>query len=111
MVLLISNILWTLPPSPPAELTSASQHARSEQQEARHGLFSPPSPPPPAQPQVSGFELTDGWYRINAQTDPVLSHSVMTGKLRIGTKLLIVGAKVSERCNSLITKSATACED
>lgn len=38
------------------------------------------------------LELSDGWYRIQAQVDPVLAGACQRGRLRIGHKLSIMGA-------------------
>ncbi|SPO26675.1 related to Brh2 - Rad51-associated protein Brh2 [Ustilago trichophora] len=38
------------------------------------------------------LELSDGWYRIQAQIDPVLTRACQGGRLRIGQKLAIMGA-------------------
>lgn len=40
------------------------------------------------------FVLTDGWYKIRAQVDQALAKAANKGKIRIGTKLSIMGAKV-----------------
>lgn len=40
------------------------------------------------------FVLTDGWYKIRAQVDQALAKAASKGKIRIGTKLSIMGAKV-----------------
>jgi breast cancer 2 susceptibility protein len=39
--------------------------------------------------------LTDGWYKIRAQTDVALARAVKKCKIRVGSKLEIIGAKVS----------------
>lgn len=44
---------------------------------------------------VVGFELTDGWYRIRAGIDDSLRSACMRGKIVVGSKLVIVGARVS----------------
>ena len=41
------------------------------------------------------LEVTDGWYRINAQIDAALKRAVESGRIAIGRKLAICGAKVS----------------
>lgn len=86
MVLVVSDIYWTFPDSrsltAPPELGEGNA---SQTAEHHH----------PTPPQISGIELTDGWYRINAQIDPVLDYAIRCGKLRVGCKLLTVGAKVS----------------
>ncbi|KAJ1600303.1 hypothetical protein NDA14_005557 [Ustilago hordei] len=38
------------------------------------------------------LELSDGWYRIQAQLDPVLASACRRGRVRIGQKLAIMGA-------------------
>jgi hypothetical protein len=42
----------------------------------------------------SQLELSDGWYKIKANLDPVLEQAVMMRNLVSGTKILIQGAKV-----------------
>ena len=44
---------------------------------------------------IVGVELTDGWYRIRAQIDPTLKSACERGKLTVGSKLAITGARVS----------------
>jgi breast cancer 2 susceptibility protein len=44
---------------------------------------------------IVGLELTDGWYRIRAIIDPTLKSACERGKLIVGSKLAIVGARVS----------------
>lgn len=38
--------------------------------------------------------LTDGWYKIRARIDLTLATAVKNRKIRVGTKLEIIGAKV-----------------
>ncbi|KAG8870131.1 hypothetical protein FRC20_000369 [Serendipita sp. 405] len=38
--------------------------------------------------------LTDGWYQIRAQVDATLARAVKKGKIRVGTKLEIIGARL-----------------
>lgn len=38
--------------------------------------------------------LTDGWYKIQANLDPCLSRAVQKGKIRLGQKLNVQGAKL-----------------
>ena len=40
------------------------------------------------------LELTDGWYRISAEVDACLVRAVDHGRIRVGRKLAISGAKV-----------------
>jgi breast cancer 2 susceptibility protein len=40
------------------------------------------------------LELTDGWYRINAEIDDCLARAVDRGRIRVGRKLAVCGAKV-----------------
>ncbi|XP_031629337.1 uncharacterized protein LOC116344750 [Contarinia nasturtii] len=51
------------------------------------------------------LELCDGWYSIRSNVlDSVLSHAVTTGKITIGTKLIIQGAEIigfEEACSPL----------
>ena len=41
------------------------------------------------------LEVTDGWYRIDAQIDATLKRAVESGKIGVGRKLAVCGAKVS----------------
>lgn len=45
-------------------------------------------------PQRPYLELTDGWYRIRAAVDESLSRAISKGKIRVGRKLAMAGAKV-----------------
>ncbi|KAK4689433.1 breast cancer 2 susceptibility protein, partial [Tremellales sp. Uapishka_1] len=40
------------------------------------------------------LELTDGWYRINAQVDDCLARAIRKGKLQVGRKLAVAGARL-----------------
>ncbi|QRV80418.1 DNA recombinational repair protein BRCA2 [Ceratobasidium sp. AG-Ba] len=40
------------------------------------------------------FELTDGWYKIRALPDKVLSRAVRRGKLVVGRKIAVAGARL-----------------
>jgi breast cancer 2 susceptibility protein len=40
------------------------------------------------------FVLTDGWYKIRAKVDQALARAEKKGRIRIGAKLSIMGAKV-----------------
>ena len=40
------------------------------------------------------FVLTDGWYKIRARTDQALARAARKGKIRVGRKLGIIGARV-----------------
>lgn len=55
--------------------------------------------------QSCSLELCDGWYSIRTNVlDTVLLHAVKTGKIAIGTKLMIQGAEVmgfEEACTPL----------
>ncbi|KAF9225497.1 hypothetical protein BS17DRAFT_778669 [Gyrodon lividus] len=51
-----------------------------------------PTPPHPE------LEVTDGWYRLRARIDAPLARAVKKGKIRIGRKIAVTGAKLlSER--------------
>lgn len=39
-------------------------------------------------------ELTDGWYKINAALDPILTDAVCRLNILTGDKLAVCGAKV-----------------
>lgn len=82
LVLLVSQIFWK---KPALQLTDASQAEFS-------GNGSQERPESCA--RVVGLELTDGWYRINAEIDPVLEFAAGSGKLAVGQKLITVGGKV-----------------
>lgn len=43
---------------------------------------------------VVSLELSDGWYCINAQIDDCLKRAIDKGKIVVGRKLAITGAKV-----------------
>ena len=68
MVLCISDIIW---PAGGSEVDTA-----------------------PAQTHPS-LEVTDGWYRIRARIDAPLARGVRKGKIKIGRKIAVGGAKVS----------------
>nr|XP_031857611.1 uncharacterized protein CI109_007006 [Kwoniella shandongensis]KAA5524683.1 hypothetical protein CI109_007006 [Kwoniella shandongensis] len=40
------------------------------------------------------LELSDGWYRIRAQIDECLSRAIAKGKIKVGRKLALTGAKL-----------------
>lgn len=40
------------------------------------------------------LELTDGWYSIRANVDAPMSRALKSGKLRVGFKIGVAGAKV-----------------
>ena len=53
---------------------------------------------------IIGLELTDGWYRIRANVDATLHSACERGKIVVGSKLAISGAKVggpSSSCSRL----------
>ncbi|GAA5976118.1 hypothetical protein JCM10908_005389 [Rhodotorula pacifica] len=43
---------------------------------------------------ISGLELTDGWYRIRANVDRTLKSACERGKIVVGCKLAVAGAKL-----------------
>lgn len=44
---------------------------------------------------LAELELTDGWYRMRAKTDVALTRAVRAGKIKVGLKIAVVGAKES----------------
>lgn len=58
---------------------------------------------------IASIELTDGWYWINATIDPALARACRKGKLQVGRKIAIVGAKVRSppSCRSYCPPKAT----
>lgn len=40
------------------------------------------------------IQLSDGWYRINAGADAPLTRAIERGKLRVGSKVAVSGARV-----------------
>lgn len=73
MVLCVSSIQWFKAPVPDVGARDA----------------------PPAGTMIAAMELTDGWYRIKATSDVVLSGAVTRGKLRVGCKIGLSGVRVS----------------
>lgn len=61
-------------------------------------------------PDNQSLELTDGWYTIRANGDAPISRALKTGKLRLGSKIAISGAKVCsfgiERADAYLLKHA-----
>jgi breast cancer 2 susceptibility protein len=56
---------------------------------------SAPAPPPGEAPlAIVGLELTDGWYRIRTNVDATLKSACERGKIVVGSKIAIMGAKV-----------------
>ena len=51
--------------------------------------------PPKGENQPACLELTDGWYRIYASIDETLYDATIRGRLKVGHKLNISGARVS----------------
>lgn len=45
---------------------------------------------------IVGLELTDGWYRVRSNVDATLRRAVERGKVVVGSKVVVVGAKVSD---------------
>ena len=41
------------------------------------------------------LEVTDGWYRLRARIDAPIARGVRKGKIKIGRKIAVAGAKVS----------------
>ncbi|KAI9570309.1 hypothetical protein HD554DRAFT_2170473 [Boletus coccyginus] len=68
MVLCISDIIWS--PGGPEEDTAAVQ----------------------TYPEL---EVTDGWYRLRAHIDAPLARGARKGKIKIGRKIAVAGAKLS----------------
>lgn len=57
---------------------------------------SAPAPPPGEAPlAIVGLELTDGWYRIRTNVDATLKSACERGKIVVGSKIAMMGAKVS----------------
>ena len=46
------------------------------------------------QQNSSLLELTDGWYRIKANADIPLQRAIEAGRLRVGYKIALAGARV-----------------
>jgi breast cancer 2 susceptibility protein len=44
---------------------------------------------------IVGLELTDGWYRIRTNVDRTLKSACERGKIVMGSKIAVMGAKVS----------------
>jgi len=53
----------------------------------------------PAEKVLPGLVLTDGWYKIRAQIDIALARAIKKRKIRVGSKLEIIGARV---CGTLL---------
>ncbi|KAK4700401.1 breast cancer 2 susceptibility protein, partial [Phenoliferia sp. Uapishka_3] len=49
---------------------------------------------------IIGLELTDGWYRIRSNVDATLRDACQRGKIVVGSKLSLVGAKLTIFGNS-----------
>ncbi|ORY79270.1 hypothetical protein BCR35DRAFT_332060 [Leucosporidium creatinivorum] len=43
---------------------------------------------------IVGLELTDGWYRVRTNVDGTLRRAVERGKIVVGSKVVVVGAKI-----------------
>jgi len=76
LILAVSQIFWKEP----------------DQSEMPLGLDGQPMIPDG--PQVVGFEMTDGWYRVGVKADIVLEYAAKRGKLFVGAKIAITGARV-----------------
>lgn len=50
------------------------------------------------------FDVTDGWYVLRATVDEPMARAVKGGKLRVGSKIAVSGARVSS------VEGATCCE-
>ena len=44
---------------------------------------------------IEEIEVTDGWYRLKAEVDEPLERAIIKGKIRVGSKIQVVGCKVS----------------
>ncbi|KAN0059845.1 hypothetical protein ACQY0O_008419 [Thecaphora frezii] len=61
------------------------------------------------------LELSDGWYRIRADLDAPLSDAASRGRIRVGQKLAIAGAKLqssgdgTEVLDALLTSTLSLC--
>lgn len=40
------------------------------------------------------LELSDGWYRVRSEVDEALARAARRRKIRLGTKIVVHGAKV-----------------
>lgn len=69
MVLCVSNVMWT------------------EGGVTEDGL--------PVEPHPE-LEVTDGWYRLRAQVDQPLARAIRRGVIRVGRKIAVAGARVSD---------------
>ncbi|EIN13926.1 hypothetical protein PUNSTDRAFT_117563 [Punctularia strigosozonata HHB-11173 SS5] len=87
MILCVSNISWE------------DRGLRED------GILIPPRPE---------LEVTDGWYRLRAQVDDTLARAIRKGKIRVGRKLDVVGAKLRstkrEPCEVLEAYNSTHLE-
>ncbi|KAF9502328.1 hypothetical protein BDN71DRAFT_1378343 [Pleurotus eryngii] len=70
MVLCVSNITW------------------SEAAAQEDGTTTEPCPE---------LEVTDGWYRLRARVDEPLARAIRAGTIRVGRKLAVAGARVSNQ--------------
>jgi breast cancer 2 susceptibility protein len=57
---------------------------------------------------TSLLELTDGWYRIRANVDPPLQRAIDAGRLGVGYKIAISGARVSGILAWIFTRDSNA---
>lgn len=47
-------------------------------------------------PAIAELEVTDGWYRLKAEIDEPLTRATRKGTIRLGSKLAVMGCRVSQ---------------